>query len=88
MLTGACLGQPRAVEEHLRDLVRLAPGFARALLRDTMTSTEQLLRDPRLARDVADRGFEMMRGNRSSGTLTWFDGSGRVYLEGVGSPDR
>ncbi len=80
-LTGACLGEPRAIEEHFGELARIAPGFTRALLRETGTSTEQLRSDPRLAREVAERGFEMMRGNRASGTLTWFDGSGRAYME-------
>ena len=86
VLEEACLGRARAVEEHLGHLQAAVPGFVRAVLRDTGTSVEDLRRNPRWARDVAERGFEMMRGNRSSGTLTWFDASGRAYLETVRSP--
>ncbi|MGH7436045.1 MAG: tetratricopeptide repeat protein [Polyangiaceae bacterium] len=80
-LTAASLGRTRAVAEHLADLDSIVPVFTRALLRDTLTTREQLGRDLRLARDVAARGFEMMRGNRSSVAVTWFDGTGRAYLE-------
>jgi tetratricopeptide (TPR) repeat protein len=80
-LTAACLGEARAVEEHFEGLAGIAPGFLRALLRDTGIPREQLLRDTKRACEVAERGFEMMRGNRSSGSPTWFDRAGRAYME-------
>lgn len=80
-LTAACLGEAGAVEEHFGDLAATAPGFVRALVRDTGTSREELRRDLDRAREVAERGFEMMRGNRSSGSLTWLDRTGRAYME-------
>jgi tetratricopeptide (TPR) repeat protein len=73
------------VAESLAALRRLVPGFRRALLRETATDDDRLTMDLEQAVAVAEDGLRMMRGNRSSGQVTWFEATGRAHAEQAGA---
>jgi tetratricopeptide (TPR) repeat protein len=67
--------------ESLDTVRQIAPGFYRALLRETSTEEDRLKTDLERTIEVTGHGLRMMRGNRAWGFVTWFDRHGRAYSE-------
>jgi tetratricopeptide (TPR) repeat protein len=77
--------QPHAVIDHIVTFRDLAPGLFRAMLRESAIDVRALTSDLENAALVFAHGLRMMRGNRSSGYVSWFCAEGRAHAEGAPS---